>query len=201
MYLAYDAFSPPVPLSLPACGAGEDLATQLGHHSVHTEVTRGMAVSRDPGERNQNGPRHNGRIQLRVKLPCGLGLLQNPGNEPLSAIEDLGDLAGIAVFRFEQDPLQEQAHLWFRLHEESVLVEQQLDSAHGIRLPLQGAANHLLPVMPDLVEDGFEEGILAVKMPINGPVVAKNSIGHKERIIHASVEGPKDLLNGRPLHI
>src|SRR5215831_8807848 len=32
-------------------------------------------------------------------------------------------------------------------------------------------------------------------------VFAKNSIGHKERIIHASVEGPKDLLNGRPLHI
>jgi hypothetical protein len=33
-------------------------------------------------------------------------------------------------------------------------------------------------------------------------VVAKNSIDHKERIIHAeSVEGPKDLLNGRPLHI
>jgi len=27
------------------------------------------------------------------------------------------------------------------------------------------------------------------------PVVAKNSIGHKERIIHASVEGPKELLN------
>jgi len=32
-------------------------------------------------------------------------------------------------------------------------------------------------------------------------VVAKNSIGHKERIIHASVEGPKDLLNGRSLDI
>ena len=29
------------------------------------------------------------------------------------------------------------------------------------------------------------------------PVFAKNSIGHKDRIIHASVEGPRRLLNGR----
>ena len=33
------------------------------------------------------------------------------------------------------------------------------------------------------------------------PCPCQNSIGHKERIIHASVEGPKDLLNARPLHI
>ncbi len=32
-------------------------------------------------------------------------------------------------------------------------------------------------------------------------VFAKNSIGHKERIIHASVEGARDLLYGRALHI
>jgi hypothetical protein len=33
------------------------------------------------------------------------------------------------------------------------------------------------------------------------PVLAKNSIGDKEWIIHASVERPKDLLNGGLLHI
>jgi hypothetical protein len=44
--------------------------------------------------------------------------------------------------------------------------------------------------------------LILVEIRRDRPVVlAKNSIGDKEWIIHASVERPKDLLNGGPLHI
>src|SRR5262249_18058566 len=95
-------------------------------------------------------------------------LLDNACDEVLSTVENLCDSPGIVALGFQKGALQEQTNFGFVFQEQSILIEEDLDFANRVVLLLQWGSDSVLPVEPDSIEDGGEEGIFAFEVPIDG---------------------------------